>query len=418
MFILRSIGVALFIIVPISAREFEDEKGRKVEATLTGVEGEYAFLKSSNGTVARFPISKLSDKDQEYVRNHPIVSLPPIEIPKDRMITVSRSNKKPIYITNTGKNVDIKDLVAIYTPNPGQEVFSATVYQGTSSFECFIDHQANIRLKRTKEYFLSTQSEWSDSLIRVGIYTKDKKVKSGFIDHKGKIVIRNLDYGFIDRMVDNRAWVAKDRENKRYILINEKGDIVKKMDTSIVGARLFNSGLSLVTKKLGEGHYQYFYVNTKGDKAFDLTFSSKDNDQVDSYKNGFAVVNKGILNAEGKWTVEPVKYSPLKSVEVTDGVVIVSKTQERNQYAVVAAATGKVVCYAPENHYLDYRSSDGYIVTTHKETRLSGLMDRTGNIILPAKYKDLKPFVAGFSSYKDKDGKTIHINIKGKVIAR
>ncbi len=50
------------------ARVFTDNQGRTVDATLVGVRGDHVVL-SRNGRAARWPIAKLSGKDQRYVKN-------------------------------------------------------------------------------------------------------------------------------------------------------------------------------------------------------------------------------------------------------------------------------------------------------------------------------------------------------------
>ncbi|MEM9017396.1 MAG: hypothetical protein AAGC68_10300, partial [Verrucomicrobiota bacterium] len=54
--------------VTLEARLFTDDRGRQVEAELLGVNGSNVVL-SRGGQSAQWPISKLSEADQVYVKN-------------------------------------------------------------------------------------------------------------------------------------------------------------------------------------------------------------------------------------------------------------------------------------------------------------------------------------------------------------
>jgi SLA1 homology domain 1, SHD1 len=65
------IYVALFLFLPfaeaIEVRMWTDLQGRKVEATLTKLEGTSVILKLKNGNELPYPLDKLSVEDRKYV---------------------------------------------------------------------------------------------------------------------------------------------------------------------------------------------------------------------------------------------------------------------------------------------------------------------------------------------------------------
>ena len=190
-----------------------------------------------------------------------------------------------------------------------------------------------------------------------------------------------------------------------------KGKLIKDFGSTLTSYRPFNSGVALV----GNGK-ESFFVNTSGEKAFPLIFSSED--KVSEFHNGYAIINNGIMLPNGKWSVPPSQQYSIKSKAVNDGVVVATQQNENKEYVdvIVAARTGKIVAELPSKYTLGYGSSDGLIKYIERESSLEGMVDRLGKIIIPAKFKRLEKFVSGFAKFTDTKGNIGYINRKQQLI--
>lgn len=129
----------------------------------------------------------------------------------------------------------------------------------------------------------------------------------GFVDKKGKLVISG--YVFAESFEEG---LAKVNTNYRSGFVNKEGkEVIRLMYTD---ANSFHDGLAMVSK----GGRKYGYINKKGNSVIKESFNHPGLlDDIGSFKNGFAVINKnnwyGMIDKKGK-SVVPAKYYHIDNI--------------------------------------------------------------------------------------------------------
>jgi len=83
---LLATGMLVASLSAADTRKWTDQKGKQIQAEMTGMRDGKVLLKLSNGKVAPVPLSILSEEDQEYIRNHAPMDLSAASRTIDKMV--------------------------------------------------------------------------------------------------------------------------------------------------------------------------------------------------------------------------------------------------------------------------------------------------------------------------------------------
>lgn len=153
-----------------------------------------------------------------------------------------------------------------------------------------IDRKGRFKIKP-----ISESSLYFRDSSELSAYKIDRKY--GFIDFNGNIIIEPK-FEIVDGFSEGVAMVSSDRAKAAFI--NAKGDTVIPTIFSIE-SRNFQEGLAPVTYY---GSRTFFYINKKGEKVFDKTFS-----HAEKFENGLAIIindrKYGVINRSGEYVLQP-----------------------------------------------------------------------------------------------------------------
>ena len=193
----------------------------------------------------------------------------------------------------------------------------------------YIDLTGEIAIKPNSKYqFISCHYEGLAAVM-----PKNKWGKWGFIDKKGKVVIRPI-YDHVYRFSNGKTTVVK---NDKCGVINTKGEMIIKPQFDMIDKFAAN-GLAIV--KIND---KYGYIDTTGT----IVFEPKFNKATAFSENNFACVktdNKwGIIDNTGKWVMEPQFEGPYPP-EFVGNYIIVANYTKKGTYrsdGVIDLTTGK-----------------------------------------------------------------------------
>jgi hypothetical protein len=237
----------------------------------------------------------------------------------------------------------------------------------------------------------------------------------GLIDKKGnwKIQPKYFDLGYTFRY-NQIQFIEKTSRN--YGIININGETVLPADYYTV--RIAAKFLVPSKRKGFSSNYDYFLFNSKGTKlipeACDLVIEDSIAD--------FAAVKRGkkwtIIDASGKILQDSLKDAEVKAVGLN---LIVLKQLSTNKYGICDKQGKMIVDFdSYTNISLD---NDGFLLVTETKTAwgstnsLYGLLDKTGKVILPAKYSYMGGPANGMILLKDTEAKKYgYADFAGKIV--
>lgn len=219
----------------------------------------------------------------------------------------------------------------------------------------------------------SQPSKGKDLLVVV------KNGRYGYIDHKGKMVIRpqflwgeDFDHGF--------AWVYV---CSRDVLIDESGSVVPKKQAD---AYAFSNGLRL--KQQGN---KYGFIDTSGKFKIDAIY-----DDVRPFSDGLAAVRVhslwGFIDTSGREAIPP-KFK--EAYYFREGVGLA----DTDSGSVLIDKTGAVIASGYE--YLSGITAEGRVPVSRGQKY--GYMDLHGNIAVPLEYDFANSFSRGLAAVKKGD---------------
>lgn len=174
-------------------------------------------------------------------------------------------------------------------------------------------------------------------------------------------IIANLDNSIVEAKCFSNGLSVVRNDDDKLGYINEKGEVAIKPVYDVASA-FSADGLAIVGKEINDSTKKYFAIDNQGKELF--SFSSNEYQDFGSFQEGFLPVQRD-----------------------NDEVVILDKTGKK-QYSI-----GKWKGYIP--YWLGF--NDGIIVFKDGETY--GLKDNKGEIVIRAKYDELIPLPEINSSY-------------------
>lgn len=202
--------------------------------------------------------------------------------------------------------------------------------------------------------------------------------KMGFINTEGKNVI-TAKYDAATNFNEGFASVLEDED---WGVINTKGEMVieAKYPTWLV----FHDGLAKI--KFERGLFStYGFINTKGDTVIYPKF-----EKLSDFSNGLCMASKdgdtyGYIDTKGNWVIQPGRQ------------------------------IGSVIKINKEYVFSDKDFSEGLVAVAEKEKY--GVIDKTGTIVIPAKFSMIGKFKNGLAPAKT-DSLYGYINTKGNWIIK
>jgi len=202
--------------------------------------------------------------------------------------------------------------------------------------------------------------------------------KMGYIDKTGNFVIP-AKYDNASNFNEGFASVVEDED---WGVINTKGEMV--IEPKYPNYIMFHDGMAKI--KLERGLFStYGFINTKGDTVIYPKF-----EKVSEFSNGLCMASQdgsryGYIDTKGNWVIKP-KWD-----------------------------IGMVMKVNKEEIFKDKDFSDGYVSVSENDKY--GVMDKTGTMIIPAKFKMIGKFSNGLAP-ATKDSLYGFINTKGEWVIK
>ena len=107
----RLILLLILIQFQLTAREWENTKGQKIEAELLKYSNGIVFLKRTDGKLFKVPINSLSQKDKEYIAGLLAKQKKKMPLLKDSEVLPVRINKMYGFINIRGKLIIEQSMI-------------------------------------------------------------------------------------------------------------------------------------------------------------------------------------------------------------------------------------------------------------------------------------------------------------------
>ncbi len=278
----------------------------------------------------------------------------------------------------------------------------------------------DIKYKYAEEFY-------SDNAV-IGDFDAETYIyRYGMINKKGQEVIP-VEYDQLKYLSEGLAMAYKDG---KYGYINAKNQVI--IDFKYVYAYDFSEGLALVAEDTNEDAvYEYFYIDTKGNKISELTFddgySCYDgmaqvffNDKS-STTNNYNYDNDYYANRKINFILKSGKLLAPDTLDYVDyfndkNLIIVGKkdANKRINYTYMTRQGKYLIPFQLEIAYIDQlpriKNTDQNYVTTY------ALADTKGKTISEF-YSFIDKFSEGYAIVKNEDNKYTFINNKGKQITK
>lgn len=200
----------------------------------------------------------------------------------------------------------------------------------------------------------------------------------GFIDRTGKIVI-DPEFDYAERFSEGLSAVRNIRDSK-WGYIDHTGSFVVAPRFDM--AQSFSEGRAAVSVEAEGGRSRWGYIDRSGKVVVEPAYLT-----AEPFFEGLAVV--GWLDPG-----QPEPASSWRSGYIDgDGNLAISLPQEYHGQSFV----------------------EGYAIVW-KNNKLAGFIDRTGRVVVPAKYKMAWAFSEGLASVQDEDGKYGFVAPDGRVV--
>ena len=335
---------------------------------------------------------------------------------------------------------DYSDGVAIVREQ--DDKFGVVDIQGNLIFQCKCDVMA----------------DFSDGVAFVGKnYEEKMEIKYGVIDKKGNVVT-SYKYNFADTgkfnngiaIVGNQfdnysAWGIIDKQgnemlpcefkeikisediailidrNKKYCAIDlqRKKLVVAFGDYSYIGD--FNNGFATVAKRIDARTVYYGAIDKNGKEIVPCKYRYMSN-----FLNGYAKIEnildekigKGLIDTLGREIV-PCIYKEVG--EFSDGLVYVESKQSMGGEKKFIDKNGETAFVLNSNYCKVENFVDGLCEVREStngtlSSERAGFIDKSGNVIVPIKYKYVMSPSEGICAVKNEDNKWGYIDKKGNVV--
>lgn len=340
---------------------------------------------------------------------------------------------------------DFCDDVAVVKGNNGK--YGVVDIQGNEIAPCKFDFIEN----------------FSDGVAFVGKYVDNDNMslKFGVIDKQGKIIIpfnydvieRDLIEGkfykgvaVVGKMNDNYCgWGVINKQGKEMIPcafrdINITEDIAIFVDGNntygavdlqrkiIVAAPTkygyighFKNGYATIRKEDHFGSYYYGVINKDGKEIVPCKYKS-----VGEFENGYAIIENIIDGKRGTGLIDSLGRELLPCIyknigKFTEGLVLAETKKEMGNQKMFIDKNGETAFVLNSNYCKVKNFVDGLcevwespLGTTASER--AGFIDKTGNVIVPLKYKYVMNPSEGLCAVKNEENKWGYIDKKGNVV--
>ena len=383
MYKLLTIIFLLAINFSLSARTWENNKGKKIEADLVRYSNGIVYLKMANGKIFKVPLNTLSQADKDYISALIAKQKKSLPLPKSTDLFPVWLNKKWGYINLQGK-------LAI-----------------PAKFE-------------TIKYF-------SEGLSPVKL-----DGKWGFINTRGEFVIgpkEGLPNPGIEYGEFSEGLAPFKNKDGKWGFINLKGEEVIKAEYE--GARPFKEGFAVVKLERSDGFGigKRAYIDKTGKRLNDKPF----NEALD-FSEGLGAVNLagvkgnwGFIDKTGKFVIKPTYH---RAYTFNFGLAL-AMPKEGGGFAFIDR-TGKFVLGIDKSS--SKRNVGGFTVTTDRVAYKGGVDFNSGvtpmyieggwgvfnnkgkRVGSKIKCKGINKFSEGMATYTEEDGDLIgYVNSKGKI---
>lgn len=218
-------------------------------------------------------------------------------------------------------------------------------------------------------------SMFRDGLALVGVKT-DEGVRYGFLNMKGELEIRPQ-YLSATTFSEGLAWVVE--PNGAPKAIDRKGEEVFSLP-EVEEVMMFTEGLALFSKKDSDGEQRMGYVDKKGKVVIEPFYK-----EVKPFSNGLAVVRTvdkyGYINRKGEMVI-PEQFADASIFTGNFAVAGIS----RDHWGVIDKKGSFVI-----NPKYGEITIDGNEFLVAENNRC-GIVDKSGNTIVPMDFKILYPF--------------------------
>ena len=211
---------------------------------------------------------------------------------------------------------------------------------------------------------------------------------------------------------DERAIVKKKDEPLQ--IINTKGETVKKLGESVKAAKPFKNGFAAIVSEEGKAGF----IDTEGNIVIKMEYDAA----AEFSEDGYVVVGKkneenmtySVINAKGEkmFSFNSDKYSDVRTGFVGGSMAVV-----KDDKIVYLDSEGKQMMKVGENKGSndDYGIYNGLTIFANDEGNF-GVKNKDGEVVIKAKYDDLKPNRDG-SFLASKDGKYAIVNGEGQQLS-
>lgn len=261
---------------------------------------------------------------------------------------------------------------------------------------------------------------FSDGLALVGRQGKDGKLKYGYIDETGDVVIA-LELDGASGFSEGMARVSKlDADgNQKYGYIDTKGRLVVPYEYD--AAHDFHEGMALIGKNGTDRSQKYGFVDATGKvivpPKYDAAYDFSEGLALVKEKNADGNSRYGFIDKTGEVAI-PLEYQYANSF--SEGLAEV----EKDSRCGYIDTSGNYVIQ-PNNGFItafDFCEGMAHVRRTDQNLHLwSGFIDKTGKIVVPLEYGYCSGFSEGMAfveKRQDEDGNREcgFINASGRVV--
>lgn len=398
-------GLAAWSGVLAEVREFKDTKGRSLKAEFLNLQGKKANLRLEDGKVVAVPLEKLSEADQEYIKNHPSSKFPPVELPERPLYAVKDWNEKlntqePYFIDQNGKRSTTirRRLKKIHGNGFADGGGKYAVVEGPYLGILDTKGVATFGITTRGPATITGGSDQPIFMVQKGA---GSALSYTYVNQRGRAIIRQSFRG-ARPFNSGRAWVnieledlPKGRHNGLWTLIDTQGRLLHAYEDLKVSD--FSEERAAVA--IDQRGRQWAIVDIDNKTIAEGPFGF-----VGPFINGAAVVDGGLMGKDGQWIIDQSSDSEWyfdRRHAKSEGDAIIAKRRKRvtdkSRYVILRRSTGEFIADIPDDLYVEDGFFDGLAAVRNLKTRKSGYMDRTGKLIVEPKFEQAERFRNGFA---------------------
>lgn len=456
-----AIALAALQTIRAEFRDWESSDGRKTLAEFVKLDGDTIHLKLANGKIGKVEISKLSEVDQEFVRN---LEKPPAKQPEStpEVSPVKKPEGKIEWPNDAGMEIPEDVLKPFVYPEgsarkfgdeywspEGKQIWKDAQFRGNGLkfHNGFAKTQTSMNLSNSKPGLVNTDGVFviggtstkalPEGTVGIGDHGDNgltafgqkvgNEVLWGYMDIDGKVVLEPK-WQSAGRFSQGLAAVSETTSGPVYLqglkangillagkykYINEKGEVVVPGDFQMA-MPFGNDGLAAVwmppedeTKKAAEA---WAFVRKDGSILVLGTFLN----QLAEFRNGRLVTADSIYNTEGEKIFSAPDKFALFDAPDDSGVCILKSLLSGFPHRLVDRKSGQ--CYGPLLNYKAIHMFSEGLACFSPDGKKYGYIDRSGKIVIEPRFSSSSNFESGCISVRDPEtGKIEYRNKKGEL---